>query len=115
VTADLPTGAGGYDVQPPLLDRHATALDDVAQALATAADAARTVTFDSDAYGVFCRAIPLMLQPLQQQISDAVTSRAEQVGATAGGVRDTASTYRDVDDAAAADFRQLGAPLEPGG
>jgi Excreted virulence factor EspC, type VII ESX diderm len=102
--------ADGYQVHPASLDQHAGTLDAVAKAVVTAADAVRTVTFDQNAYGVFCQAIPAMLQPLQTQIGDAVQAQAQQVGEAAGGVRDTSAAYRDVETAASAGFQRLSGP-----
>jgi hypothetical protein len=108
VTGD-PSG-DGYTADTDRLARHATALDDVADAVALAADAVRTVTLDSTAYGVFCQALPAMLRPLQDRIGSAVTARAEQVADVAAGVRATAATYDEAEDTNAAMFDGLAGP-----
>lgn len=94
--------ATGYTVDPGGLDAHAGTLDEVAAAIATAADAIRTVTLDTSAFGVFCQAIPAMLRPLQDQIGDAVRASGQAVDGAAGGLRSNASNYRSADDASAA-------------
>jgi Excreted virulence factor EspC, type VII ESX diderm len=100
--------AEGYRVEPARLEAHAATLDEVAAAVTTAADAIRTVTLDTSAYGVFCQALPLMLRPLQEQVGAAVQASGRQIDAAAGGVRTNAANYRAADDASAALLDRIG-------
>lgn len=93
------SGAGGFAVDPDGLDAHGAALVETTVALARAADAARSVALDADAYGVLCQVVPAMLTPVQQTIAGQIGSRGEQVGEAEDGIRRSAARYREADEA----------------
>src|ERR1700712_3451977 len=57
--------ADNYEVLTEALRAHARKVDGLAGRLAQAVDAAREVSLPSDAYGICCLDLPLMLNPLQ--------------------------------------------------
>lgn len=99
--------AGGYDVLVDELDAHARKVDGFAERLRQAADAARQVTMNNDAYGVICQPFAAMLQPFEEMGVNALTKGVEAITDTAQRMRETAESYGQQESAEAARFRGL--------
>ncbi len=91
--------ADQYQVLTDALREHAKKVDGVADRLVRAVDAAREISLPTDAYGSYCQALPMMLNPLQHLGATALDSSAKRLSSTAADVRATAVDYADVDDA----------------
>jgi hypothetical protein len=87
-----------YEVLTEALADHARKVDGFADRLAQAAATAREVGLPTDAYGLYCQALPAMLNPLQHIGVAALTSSAKRLSATATNVRDAAENYAEIDD-----------------
>jgi hypothetical protein len=66
-----------------------------------AAQAAQAVHFDATAYGLFCQALPAMMEPLENIIQDVLTTESEALHATGQNVRTAGGNYSASDLAAA--------------
>jgi hypothetical protein len=99
--------AGGYDVLVDELDAHARKVDGFAERLRAAADAARQVTMNDDAYGVICQPFAAMLQPFEELGVNALTKGVEAIADTAQRMRETAKSYGEQESSEAARFGGL--------
>ncbi len=91
--------ADHFGVVPEALTAHASGLQSVADALQQAVDAARLVSLPEDAYGQICQFVPPMINPVEQNGVEAITSGVTAVQATMTGVRRSAQTYQASDEA----------------
>ncbi|MGH3870082.1 MAG: type VII secretion target [Pseudonocardiaceae bacterium] len=89
--------ADQYEVLTEALRHHAKHIHGVADRVAQAADAAR-VSLPVDTYGVYCRMLPAILNPLQDIGATALDGCATGLSAIATNVQDTADDYTAVDD-----------------
>lgn len=86
------------------LEQHANAVDDVAAEVNAAADAAHTAELSNDAYGIFCQALPAMMHPLQQLVTDALTTTVDNLHEVGDKLRTAAANYRTSDHDASTRF-----------
>jgi hypothetical protein len=93
-----------FNVLTDQLNGHAGTLDGVQGQLATALDAAQTVSMPRDAYGVICQFFPPMIDPIEAAGVQALQEAVNAMGNTARAIRDTATTYSDTDAGNAAAF-----------
>lgn len=94
--------AGGYGVLVDELDAHARKVDGFAERLRAAADAARQVTMNDDAYGVICQPFAALLQPFEEMGVNALAKGVEAITDTAQRVRETAGSYGEQESSEAA-------------
>ncbi len=87
-----------YEVLTEALREHAKKVDGFADRLAQALDAAQEVSLPSDAYGVCCLDLPLLLNPLQYLGVAVLDVSGKELSATAANVARTAEDYAQVDD-----------------
>jgi hypothetical protein len=99
--------AGGYDVLVDELDAHARKVDGFAERLRAAADAARQVTMNNDAYGVICQPFAAMLQPFEEMGVNALSKGVEAIADTAERMRKTSESYGEQEGSEAARFGGL--------
>jgi hypothetical protein len=97
-------GGGEVQVTPAHLDQHASTIDDVLGEVGAAAQAASAVHFDNAAYGLFCQALPAMMEPLKEIIYNALDGTVDNLTQAGFKVRAAADNYRSSDEAAAARF-----------
>lgn len=90
--------ADQFEVLTEALRQHARKIDDFAGRLAQAVDAAREVSLPSDAYGVACLDLPMLLNPLQYLGMAALDRGRKQLSTSASAVEDAAAEYTAVDD-----------------
>ncbi len=91
--------ADQYEVLTEALREHAKKVARISDRLAEAVDAAREMNLPTDAYGVYCQTLPMMLNPLQNLAATALDSSAKRLSSAAANVRATAVDYADIDDA----------------
>jgi hypothetical protein len=91
-------------VTPVQLDQHAASVDDLAALVKVAAQAEQAVQFDSDAYGEFCQALPVMMAPPTNLVIDALGSTVDNLTGVGVKVRTAAENYRASDTEASARF-----------
>jgi uncharacterized protein YukE len=89
--------ADHYEVLTEALRAHARKVDGFAGRLAQAMDAAREVSLPSDAYGVCCLDLPLMLNPLQYLGVTALDSSGKWLSTTVTNVEHTANDYTETE------------------
>jgi hypothetical protein len=80
---------------------HAATVDSVADEVGVAAQAAQAVHFDATSYGVFCQALPAMMEPLQNIIQNALTTETRALHVTGHNLRTVGGNYSASDLAAA--------------
>lgn len=97
----------GYELLASELDSHASHLDEVADKLRTARDAAVSVSLPTEAYGLICQFFPPLLSPIEKTGLDALTEAVEALEGNARDIRDSARNYRDQEDSAAAMFKGI--------
>jgi hypothetical protein len=100
-------GSGDSSIQVPIdqVRSHATSVDSVAADLNLAANAVERVHFDAMAYGVFCQALPMMMEPLKQLIGSALAKQSDSLSGTAEDLRAVADLYRARSDESARKLR----------
>jgi hypothetical protein len=89
--------ADHYEVLTEALRAHARKVDGFAGRLSQAMDAAREVSLPSDAYGVCCVDLPLMLNPLQYLGVTALDSSEKWLSTTVANVEHTANDYTEIE------------------
>lgn len=89
--------ADRYEVLTEALRAHAARIDGFADRLAQAVDAAHEVSLPSDAYGVCCLELPLMLNPLQYLGVAALGNGQKRLSTTVANVENTANDYAKID------------------
>jgi hypothetical protein len=89
--------ADHYEVLTEALRTHARKVDGLAGRLAQAVDAAREVSLPSDAYGICCLDLPLMLNPLQYLGVTALDSSEKWLGTAVANVEHTAHDYAEIE------------------
>ncbi|HET9137786.1 type VII secretion target [Actinophytocola sp.] len=94
----------GYGVLVDEIRAHAGRLDALHQQLDTALDAANQVQLGTAAYGQICQFFVPIVQAVSRPGVEAIAQAADTMGATAGGVRDTATTYESSDASNARTF-----------
>lgn len=94
----------GYGVLVGEIRAHAGRLDALHDELNTAFQAANQVYLGEAAYGHICRFFVPVVQAVSRPGVDAISQAADTMSATAGGVRDTATTYESHDQAGARTF-----------
>jgi len=101
--------AGGDEVKvlPADLHAHARHIDEVADEIATAHQAARTTEPSTDAYGKLCVIVPLTLNAVHGPVVDGIGSAVESVRDTAARVRSAADRYQSTDEESAARFQKI--------
>ena len=87
-----------YEVLTEALRAHSRKVDSFADRLTQAVDAAREVSLPSDAYGVCCLDLPLMLNPLQYLGVAALGNSRNRLSTTSTKVEYTAADYAEIDD-----------------
>lgn len=92
-------GGGEFRVAPTHLDEHASTVDGVTDEVNAAAQAAQAVHFDNAAYGIFCQALPAMMEPLKDIIYSALGGTAENLNGVGLKLRAAAENYRGTDQA----------------
>ena len=103
---------GAFQVEPDDLVAHASHLDGLVDRLHTAVQAADTA-LSTDAYGLLCAFLPLIVNPTGEKAKEAVSSAGDGVKTTADNVRTAAKTYREGDEAEAEPFKkQAGAEVD---
>jgi uncharacterized protein YukE len=90
--------ADRYEVLTEALRAHAKKVDGCADRLAQAVNAAREVSLPTDAYGVYCLDLPVMLNPLQHLGVAALGNGGKRLSTTATNVKHTAEDYAEIDD-----------------
>lgn len=90
---------GGYGVLPGELRTHASRLDALQDRLDTALDAANQVALGDQAYGVICSFFVPVVHAVSSPGVEALRDGATSMGDTATGVRTTATSYDDVEQA----------------
>ena len=91
--------ADQYEVITDALREHAKRVDAAADRVVQAVDAARQMSLPTDAYGIYCQTLPMMLNPLQHMGTTALDSGVKSLNAAAANVRATAVDYAEIDDA----------------
>jgi hypothetical protein len=94
----------GYGVLVDEIRAHASRLDALHDQLNTAFDAANQVQLASTAYGQICQFFVPIVQFVSRPGVEAISEAAGTMAATATGVRDTATTYEQSDQAGAHTF-----------
>jgi hypothetical protein len=90
---------GTYDVLPDELRAHAGRLDALRDRLNTALDAANQVALGDQAYGVICSFFVPVVHAVSDPGVSALRDGATSMGDTANGVRTTATSYDNVEQA----------------
>lgn len=95
--------ASGASMQFPvaLVGQHASAVEQVSEAMDTARSAVHTVTMDSQAYGQLCQFLPAMLAPVFMLGSDALYGSVDALRETAANLRTAAANAEHTDNRAA--------------
>lgn len=91
--------ADRYEVLTESLTKHAGTVDRIADQVAQATAAGHQMGLPSDAYGLLCVDLPVMLNPLQQLGAVALAACAKRLNGAADGLRATARDYAAVDEA----------------
>ncbi|HEU5474958.1 MAG TPA: type VII secretion target [Actinophytocola sp.] len=94
----------GYGVLVGEIRAHAARLDTLHRQLVTAFEAANHVHLGTAAYGQICQFFVPIVQAVSRPGVEAISQAADTMSATAGGVRDTASSYEGFDQAAGRTF-----------
>ncbi|WP_328608860.1 ESX-1 secretion-associated protein [Amycolatopsis sp. NBC_00345] len=97
---------GAFQVEADDLVAHASHLDGLVDRLHTAVQAADSA-MSTDAYGLLCAFLPLIVNPTGEKAKEAVSSAGEGVQATADNVRTAAKSYREGDEAEAEPFKKV--------
>jgi len=102
----LDGGGGGGEVRvtPQHLHDHAATVQDVIGEVNAAAQAAQAVHFDANAYGVFCQALPAMMEPLKEIIYNALGGTVDNLEGVGLKLRAAADNYTGTDHAASRRF-----------
>ena len=95
----------GFQVQADAIAAHADTLDEVAGELTQGRSAAATVSMGPEAYGILCRIIPSLLEPLQDATITALAEATDLLESSADDLRTTARDYADSDRRTADTFR----------
>jgi hypothetical protein len=95
----------GFQVQADAIIAHAATVDEVATLVAEGRSAASAVGIGRDAYGMLCRLIPSLLDPLQESTVNALQELADSLQSSADELRSTARDYTGSDQRTADDFR----------
>lgn len=88
---------GGFEVSPDDLTNHAVTVTNIADEVAVALQAAQAVEFDSQAYGLFCQALPAMMLPIEEIIQSALRGEGESLTDSGQRLRKAADNYRSTD------------------
>ncbi|HEX6355734.1 type VII secretion target [Actinophytocola sp.] len=89
------------------LSAHSQQLKGVMDALSQAADAARTVSMPTDAYGILCQPFRMMLDPVEQWGLDALQKAVDATETASDQVQAVAKTYEENEQESAAQFREM--------
>ena len=89
------------------LGAHSQQLKGVMDALSQAADAARTVSMPTDAYGILCQPFRMMLDPVEKWGLDALQKAVDATEAASDQVQAVAKTYQETEQESSAQFREL--------
>jgi hypothetical protein len=95
--------ADAFTVEPDAVSRHSGADDAAGDAIAQAAEAAATTCLDAHAYGFLCQFLPMVLEPLQLKIVEALKSECQALHTAASLLLDVAAQYEQTE----ADIDQL--------
>jgi hypothetical protein len=87
-----------YQVLTEALRGHARKVGSFADRVAQAVAAAREVSLPTDAYGVCCLELPMLLNPLQQLGAVALEGGGTRLSNTATSIEDAAKGYATIDD-----------------
>jgi hypothetical protein len=96
----MPDGTGEVRVVPGRIAAHAVTVTGIAQEVDTAAQAARGISIDTGAYGVFCRDLPAMMQPVMQLIGDGIAGAMKNLEEVSTKLQTVAGNYAGADQAA---------------
>jgi hypothetical protein len=80
---------------------HSGHVDTVADQIAVACEAGRTVRVDQNAYGQLCTIVPVMVNALQDLVLEAIDTAHGSLHETADRLRTAAGVYQQTDEAAA--------------
>lgn len=97
----------GYEVEPEQLRAHAGKLDDHAENLRQAGDAARTTRLGGEAYGKICFFVPLALNAVAEPVTAALTSAQRAVDESAAALRSVVNDYESRDQEIATDLERI--------
>jgi hypothetical protein len=98
----------GFEVDPAAMREHASRLDQLAEQIGPAVDAARGVTLQTNAYGQLCA--PLLapiLGWLEASALDTVSASRDALSTTAHAVRGVAGTYEELEKLLHAGFTSM--------
>lgn len=96
--------AAGFQAQADAIVRHAATVDEVAAQVAEGRGAASAVSLGRDAYGKLCSLIPVLLDPIQTSVIDALGEATDTLQSAADDLRATARDYTGADLRTADDF-----------
>ncbi|OLF10140.1 ESX-1 secretion-associated protein [Actinophytocola xinjiangensis] len=89
------------------LTAHSQQLKGVMDALAEAAEAARTVSMPTDAYGILCQPFRMMLDPVEQKGIDAINDAVAAAEAASNEVNAAAKEYESREETSSMRFKEL--------
>ncbi len=92
--------ADHVQIMAPMVEQHASAVDQVGDAMELARSAVRDVTMDTRAYGQLCQFLPGILSPVFGLGLDALHSAIDVLHETAANLRTTAADVSAADTAA---------------
>ncbi|WP_165435784.1 hypothetical protein [Micromonospora violae] len=101
--------ARGFEVTATALTGHARSVGRIAAEVGTAHDAAAHVQVGADAYGQLpvCRAIPFLLDFLQEPAVQALAAAQEALLSAARALEDTVDSYHRTEAKVSASFHRL--------
>jgi hypothetical protein len=91
------TGDPFLEVQAGAMVRQADLVDHVADEVGRGRSAATSVTMGSDSYGLLCRLVPVLLDPLHEATIAALAEASDSLRRSADGLRATARGYAESD------------------
>lgn len=100
----------GFQISSEAVVRHAAAVDQASDGMATARSAVREVTMDTQAYGQLCQFLPALLSPLFMDAAEALGDAVEALSESALKLRATASSMDATDTGSAARLNTAGGP-----
>src|SRR5262245_25269010 len=92
-------GASEIRVAPALISAHSATVTDIAHEIDTAARTAQAIRVDPGAYGVFCRDLPAVMQPVMKVIGDGIAGAAGNLAELSAKLQAVAGNYVEADQA----------------
>ncbi len=87
----------GFEVDPVAMRDHAGRLDHLAEQIGPAVDAARSLTLNTDAYGLCGVVLLPLIGQMQEHCLETVSASRDAVTTTANAVRGHADTYEELE------------------